>query len=71
MKTEKTLELSFLFITSLGGAAMLEAVGHPQIDYDQIKVASILIGIGLASTLLIEYQKCKREEEEISEELWA
>jgi len=50
MKTEKTLELSFLFITSLGGAAMLEAVGHAQINYDQVKVASILIGIGSASS---------------------
>jgi len=61
MKLEETLESLFPFITSLGGAAMLEAAGHPQIDYDQIKVASILIGIGLVPSLLIEYQKCKRE----------
>ena len=70
MKLEETLELFFLFITSLGGAAMLEGASHPQINYDQIKGVSILIGIGPPSSLLIEYQKSKREEEEISEELW-
>lgn len=70
MKPEETLETFFLFITSLGGAAMLEAASHAQINYDQVKGASILIGIGLTSTLLIDYQKSKREEEEISEELW-
>ena len=70
MKPEETLESFFLFITSLGGAAVWEAASHAQINYDQIKVTSILIGIGLAPSLLIEYQKSKREEEEISEELW-
>ena len=63
MKPEETLELFFLFITSFGGATMLEAASYPQVNYDQFKVASILIGIGLAPFLLIEYQKSKREEE--------
>jgi|GEM_PF-5591309 len=70
MKPEETLESFFLFMTSLGGATVLEATCHAQMNYDQVKVASILIGIGFAPSLLIEYQKCKREEEEISEELW-
>ncbi len=70
MKPDETLELFFLFITGLGGATMLGAARHPQINYNQIKVASILIGIGLAPFFLMEYQKSKREEEEISEESW-
>jgi hypothetical protein len=48
MKPEETLELFFLFMTSLCGAAMLEAVGHPQISLDQIKVASISIETSFA-----------------------
>lgn len=55
MKPEETLELFFLFITSLGGAVVLEAASHAQINYDQIKGASILIGRS-CSPLLIEYQ---------------
>jgi len=50
MKPEETLESFFLFITSLGGAAMPEAASHPQINYDQVKLVSILIGIGSASS---------------------
>lgn len=50
MKPEETLESFFLFMTSLGGATVLEATCHTQINYDQVKVASILIGIGSASS---------------------
>ena len=60
MKSEEALELFFVFVTGLGGAVMIEAARHPQVNYDQIKVALILIGIGLPTSLLIEYRKRKR-----------
>jgi hypothetical protein len=48
MRLEETLESFFLFITSLGEAAVPEAASPAQINCDQIKVASILIETSFA-----------------------
>ena len=69
MKPEETLESFFLFMTSLGGATVLEATCHAQIN-SRSSQSCVNLDRNRFCSLLMEYQKSKRKEEEISEELW-